>query len=342
MHDRILWLHFGIQKTGSSSFQFLLQKQRQLLLDAGIVYLDPYFSLTPNPWYAESVTSRAFFEAKTFGKIWDDRSHVFGFRDYLLGSIPSSSKHLILSNENFYPIISPQGQPRFDFNALERFAGDLGADIRIVLYLRRQDEHLISYYQERVKASFRLNNASRDFLALPAEIDAYASIVTRTNYYDFVAQISMLQQRFAVEIKLMEDEISEFGLMASHCSAFQLPAACAQLDASKNVGLEAHATVALRRYLAYGHEHGMSQQKMLKAKNYLFRHHAGGRKLDIQLSTKDQIMALHDSANQHLLKMCGKQESALLAPARQSGLTVFEIDTERVDELFHQLRNLTV
>ena len=70
MADRILWLHFGIQKTGSSSFQFLLHKYQEKLRDAGVVYLDPYFSLSPNPWCPAEVTSRALFEQKKFSQFF--------------------------------------------------------------------------------------------------------------------------------------------------------------------------------------------------------------------------------------------------------------------------------
>ena len=343
MADRILWLHFGIQKTGSSSFQFLLHKYQEKLRDAGVVYLDPYFSLSPNPWCPAEVTSRAFFEQKKFSQFWLKNDRLLNFRDFVLGSIPASSRHLILSNENFYPIVNPQGRLRFDLDALRKFADDLSAEIRIVIFLRRQDEHLISYYQERVKASFRINNASRDFLALPADLDAYARVVTRTNYYDYAGQIARLQERFPVQIQLMEDAIRGPGLMASHCELFQLPLACAQLDVSKNVGLEAHATVALRRFLADSHQKGLKQQQMLRAKNHLFRHHTGGPKLDLELETKTEIMDFHRQANEALLQdFCGlNTNSELLAPPHMPSVTTAEINGSRVDALVDELVRLT-
>lgn len=342
MAERILWLHIGIQKTGSSSFQFLLREQQESLQKAGVVYLDPFFSFSPNPWYPETVTSRAFFETQKFNQIWCNSDRLLGFREFVLGSIPSSCQHLILSNENFYPIVNPEGRSRFDLDALERFASDLGADLRVVIFLRRQDEHLVSYYQERAKASFRLNNASRDFLALPADLDAYARVVARSNYYNYADQIAQLQERFPVELQVMEDAIRSPGLMARHCQLFQLPETCAQLDFSKNVSLEAHATVALRRFMADGHQRGLSQPKLLRAKNYLFRNHTGGRKLDLQIDTKQEIMSMHRQANEALLEASGLMDvdSALLAPPRQSGLTTAEIDADRVDQLVDDLFKL--
>ena len=342
MADRILWLHIGIQKTGSSSFQFLLREQQESLRKAGVVYLDPFFSLSPNPWYPEKVTSRAFFETQKFNQFWCSSDYLLGFREFLLGSIPSSSQHLILSNENFYPIVNPQGRSRFDLDALERFASDLGADLRVVIFLRRQDDHLVSYYQERVKASFRFNNASRDFLALPADLDAYARVVMRSNYYDYATQIAQLQKRCPVELQVMEDAIRGPGLMARHCQIFQLPEACAQLDVSKNVSLEAHATVALRRFMADGHQRGLTQPQLLRAKNHLFRHHTGGRKLDLQIETKLDIMTRHRRANEALLQASGLMhpDSALLAPPRQSGVTTADIDADRVDQLVAELDKL--
>ena len=339
MSSRTLWLHFGIQKTGSSSFQFLLREHQEKLVESGIFYLDPYFCLSPNPWYAENITSRAFFEDKNFNQLWFDRSRLLSFRDHLLASIPASAKHLILSNENFYPVVNSSARKRFSIKALKQFARDLKSDVRIVVYLRRQDEHLISYYQERVKASFRLNNASREFLSLPVNIDDYANVVTQTNYYDYFGQISLLSEHFHVDVKLMEDEINRYGLMASLCQSFQLPDFFSKLKASKNVSLEAHATVALRRFLDYGHQENLPQAKLLKGKNYLFKHYSSGRKLDLLLSTKEVIMKRHQQANRVFLESQGCSTSAWLEPVKQTGLTVNQLDLEHVESLYQSVLN---
>ena len=167
-------LHIGSCKTGSSSIQYFLRDHREQLADSG--YLWP---LTPGSRRQHArlgllIKSDADLEGSP---VWNRvrRSEPATFRGNvrreLIQEIDESGlSHVLLSDESLYH------QP--DVPALRRlrqFTDELAKSLRLVVYLRRQDDHLLSYYQQRVRNGpevRRLDQYAREDTSMPYDYAA--------------------------------------------------------------------------------------------------------------------------------------------------------------------------
>jgi hypothetical protein len=143
-----LVLHIGTGKTGTSSVQFFLRENRDRLLELGHLYpkspggarhgklslfvkSDEELLSAPN-WYRQKERDPARFR-KTF-------------RRRLFAEIESSGvSRVILSDEVLY------GCSDAALRRLRRFTDRVAGTLRLVVYLRRQDEQMVSRYQQMVK-----------------------------------------------------------------------------------------------------------------------------------------------------------------------------------------------
>jgi len=158
-----LVLHIGADKTGTTSLQQLLRHNRSVLASRGLLYprtpgrvrhvgLGLYARpdralLTSRDWLRGDHPAPAVFRRR--------------LRRRLLREIDrSGASSVILSDEALY---------RMTAESIVRLRGltdTLARSIRVVVYLRRQDEHLVSSYQQAVKVgeALRLEAwAERDF-----------------------------------------------------------------------------------------------------------------------------------------------------------------------------------
>lgn len=135
-------------KTGTSSIQALLRRNRQRLAEIGILYprtpgrarhvrlslsLKPADRLEGLPgWKRLGETDPATFRER--------------FRRRLLREIGDAGlPRVLFSDEGLY------GLPDESLSDLARCTRRNGDKVRVVVYLRRQDDHLVSHYQQVVK-----------------------------------------------------------------------------------------------------------------------------------------------------------------------------------------------
>ncbi len=141
-----LILHIGFNKTGSTSIQQNLALNADRLRDRGILY--PYDPAAPYTQRWQHVPLAAALpgnrigwlspkKAKTKEAAWDSLSRVLA---------ASACDTLILSSEGFGGMTMKEPQIRW---LQERFSG---YDITVINYIRRQDDYLLSAYQQRIKA----------------------------------------------------------------------------------------------------------------------------------------------------------------------------------------------
>lgn len=144
-----VFLHIGSGKTGTSSVQHFLGANRATLASLGYLYpetpgkarhqdlgffIAPDRSLENFPnwhrWHGDEAPAE-FREA---------------FRERLLGEIAAAGlPNVVLSDEALY------GLPGSSVERLRGLLEELGARAHVLVYLRRQDDHLISRYQQVVK-----------------------------------------------------------------------------------------------------------------------------------------------------------------------------------------------
>jgi hypothetical protein len=143
-----LVVHIGTGATGASLIQHFLERNRARLADLGYLYpqtpgrtrhtrlglfLQPDTVLENNPrWHTEGIASPADLRR--------------AFRRRLFREINQSGRfRVLLSDEGLY------GSSVHALRRLSRFADRVAGSLRLVVYLRRQDDHLLSRYQQVVK-----------------------------------------------------------------------------------------------------------------------------------------------------------------------------------------------
>ena len=143
-----LTLHIGTGKTGTSSIQKFLAANRERLLAAGHLY-----PRTPGKFRHVRVSLSMKTDQQLAGdfawhrqKYSDPERMRRTFSRLLQREIEESgTDRLLLSDEGLY------GAPDDAILRLRQYTDHLARDVRVVVYLRRQDDHLLSRYQQVVK-----------------------------------------------------------------------------------------------------------------------------------------------------------------------------------------------
>lgn len=156
---KTVFLHIGLHKTGTSSIQKFLLKNRSVLLDNGVEYLipDPW----PIPFQSEPVIDVV----------------TKGFE----GINSSRAEKVIISHEN-YSWIFEEEKVLLIVQEILKHADEL----KIVLYLRRQDSLAISQKQEGTKWIDNSVAYGHDLCALPQSLNYYSS-----NYLNFYKKVKL-------------------------------------------------------------------------------------------------------------------------------------------------------
>jgi hypothetical protein len=153
-------LHIGTGKTGTSSVQFFLRDNRDHLSQRGFLY-----PRTPgNARHGRLVLFASPDDELSNYAHWprqrqsDPAMFRRVFRRRLIREIEEAGlPRLLLSDEELYKASEPT------LRRLGRFTGRIARELRVVCYLRRQDEHMVSRYQQGVKTGWvsRLDDFSR-------------------------------------------------------------------------------------------------------------------------------------------------------------------------------------
>lgn len=146
---RKLILHIGCEKTGSTSIQNFFHANRQRLIDSyGILY--------PKTLGGRNHTRVGIYacnEDKDLGRFLPKGKNLSEFRESLEQEfrrevMASPAPTIIVSNEWLHPRI----QETEEFERLKKLFGGLFDEIRVILYIRRQDKLALSLYSTALKA----------------------------------------------------------------------------------------------------------------------------------------------------------------------------------------------
>ena len=135
-------IHLGAPKTGSTALQKILTEHREAFMHAGLLY--PQTALRGFGHHDIAFLLDGGFP--DWAKPIDCRLEDF-CRD-LRSEINTFEGDVLLSSENFY--LFPQPQALFDF--LQQLGISQRFEIVLINYIRRQDEAVLSWYNQRVKA----------------------------------------------------------------------------------------------------------------------------------------------------------------------------------------------
>jgi hypothetical protein len=140
-----LWLHIGSPKTGSSSIQDFLFANRNELVKAG------FTTLTPGPRQASANRLAASIGGR------NKHAPVDVAKDCFARARRDAPQDAVLSSEEFYL----EGPAKLA-HVLAPHIAEHDADVQIVLYLRRQDLFIDSFYSQRRKTG-RFRGTLKEF-----------------------------------------------------------------------------------------------------------------------------------------------------------------------------------
>lgn len=160
MKKKKLYIHIGTHKAGSTTIQHTLQKESGRLSEEGIYYFGRFFGL-----------SRIMREMMEY-----DEELVNNFKKEVeqeLAQDKSTATHTyVISNEKFsgHKLLAYKNAPTIAKTLYEVFE-PYDFEIKIVVYLRRQDKYLESMYAQKIKSLDSYTFA--EFLATIEDINAY-------------------------------------------------------------------------------------------------------------------------------------------------------------------------
>ena len=175
-----LTLHMGSGKTGSSSVQALLADRREDLLDRGVLYpVSPgrvrHVRLGLSLREDEQLRQQPSWEQQGY----DDPA---AFRSWFGGALAEEvaaarPERVLMSDEALF------GANAGMLDRLRALTDTLGEPLQLVVYLRRQDDHLASRYQQVVKTG-----ETRRLVERMAGTDF-------TGVYDYLGRLRLWQRR---------------------------------------------------------------------------------------------------------------------------------------------------
>jgi len=176
-----LTVHIGTGRAGSTSIQFFLRDNRERLGELGILF-------PQSPGKARHTHLGLFAKPKAeleaapewSRQRWDEpASFRKAFKRRLFAEIEESGlSRMLLSDEVLF------GSSEQALRRLSRFTQRIAESLRLVAYLRRQDDHMVSRYQQGVKVGWiaRLRDWAREDMS---------------SLYDYRARIAMHQRLLA-------------------------------------------------------------------------------------------------------------------------------------------------
>ncbi|MDN3526609.1 hypothetical protein QWY79_15160 [Halomonas sabkhae] len=193
-----LFIHAGNHKTGTTSIQKYLFENRGLFLEQGV------------SCFLQGIKQKVVRGNHSW---WFDHNSLKDGSAYFrrgfaeaLGRHATTAENVVVSSECFSWV--------FDKQALTAFAGQLFQyydDVQVVFYIRRQDRHAVSHYQQAAK-SF----AEREFFtgnngALP---DLTDNVI---NYLDYHKKLLFWESVFGqgnVTFKVFDDHLASVGVVS--------------------------------------------------------------------------------------------------------------------------------
>jgi hypothetical protein len=321
-------LHIGSAKTGTSSIQAFLHRNRDRLADLGHLYprtpgvrrhrrlgmfVQPDGALEENPgWAREDFSSPEVFRK--------------AFRRRLFTEINRSGlSRVLMSEETLY------GSPDEALRRLSRFTHRIAGSLRLIVYLRRQDDHLVSRYQQLVKVGETRRLAERmQRLDFSKAYDHFARLCM---WKDLVAPDEFVVRRFErdsfVDGSLYQDFLDAAGINA-RADDFE------PVEEPLNESLDAEAVEFLRILNIVRAENDTAASLPPGNRPLVVQLAAAseGPILTLPAASLDGFMARWDESNRRVAReVLGDRSGQLFRMPRKTGNTTAEqhLDPDRLD-----------
>lgn len=235
-------IHIGIPKSGTSSIQAFLGQNRDALAAQGVLYA-PFnpefgsqfeFAVTALEACGDTIAPELERRRLRFACGADQRAYVAGYRAFLDRSLHGTgAARFIGSSEHIHAwLVRPE-----QIAALDRFLGARFSEVRYLLYLRAQDELILSGYSEAVR-----RGAWQDF-------DSYLARHMRQSHWSRLKLWHRVIGRGRLHLRLTRrDALVDGDLLSDFCAVAQIDAQGLIRPPRVNEALSA-AEIALRRRL---------------------------------------------------------------------------------------------
>lgn len=147
MRENTLFLHMGVPKTGTTSLQNFLYENEELLNSNGFSYPHVLEELVDLPFSREHIKKNG---AMFYGYLDENKENDVYWREFC--------NYLHSCLEEYNIIVSAEGMINEWERILSKIEGEF-YDIKVIVYLRRQDELIESLWNQNIKAG----DTSRSF-----------------------------------------------------------------------------------------------------------------------------------------------------------------------------------
>ena len=322
-----LALHIGSGKTGTSSIQHFMNRNRDRLAELGHLYPE-------SPGRTRHARLGLFIKPDALlGNAPSWRRQGFAspddfreaFRSKLFAEINASGlSRVVLSDEALY------GSPNNALRQLRSFTDGIARRVRVIVYLRRQDDHLISRYQQVVKVGDvrRLGEwAQQDFgqtYDYRGKLDTWQRLVEPTELV-----VRRFERDSFVDGSLFADFLDALGI--------DVPADELEQVTNRNESLDAEAVEFLRLLNVYRVENEGAEPRQIDNRKLVTRlsEASTGPTLTLPDSVLDDYMATWEESNRAVARdFLDDETGQLFRTPRKTAHTTTEqrVDPARLDD----------
>jgi hypothetical protein len=321
-----LVLHIGSGKTGTSSIQRLMRRNRGLLLEHGVLYPS-----SPGP--RRHVRFGLFFKADdelVETRPYQAQGHLSAeaFRETFLAGLfgeieAARPSTVVISDEALY------GSDNASLGRLRSFTDEHAGRLRLVCYLRRQDDHLVSRYQQVVKTGETRTLAER------------TAVFDHRKTYDYAARLDtwarLLEPDAFVVRRFERGAFLDDSLYADfvHAAGLDVPPGDLTEVPSQNESLDAESVEFLRLLnlhlvQAEGAHVGMVNHRPLVAR---LAAGSAGPTLTLPEADLDAFMSQWEHSNREVARRyLGEDDVLFRVPRKTQGTTTDQrLDPDRLD-----------
>lgn len=231
-----IYIHAGTPKTGTSAIQFFCSKNRRLLKDKGVCFPNlgfefPGIGVNRNGHF---MNHRLTDESKK--RLHEEEEAMVAKGLEKLEKLLETYPTVVLSDEQFWNN-KEMNTEKWTFYK-EKFA-EMGADLKVIVYLRRQDLLIQSYWAQQVKetmtTSFKKYIDSEKYTYFKVDYDKrLAEIAEGVGKENIIVRVYEQQQYYGGNI--LSDFLHLFGLemtdeykQANHVVNASLEGACLEV-----------------------------------------------------------------------------------------------------------------
>lgn len=198
--EKTLYIHVGTQKTGTTAIQGFLTDNREILREKGYAYpiFPYYYPRVSEERNAHFLVGRILdengnrckdIEQKNYREAMDYIVKLFEEVDYVV----LSDEHIWQSTLRDYPFL---------WDDLKKESEKAGFRIKIIVYLRRQDDYAASLWNQIIKTAIRKDRHTQTFDEFIAKPPRYIQL----DYYKKLESIAAVLGKDNIVVRVFERE----------------------------------------------------------------------------------------------------------------------------------------